>query len=122
MDYGYFPSEDDIAVLLEAARRGFHKTLEGDFVKLGTPECGADLQRRINDMSHHRNDADYGSDARSYASGMLRVYRRKLRENEKIMASESQISNPNPNNENDDTALIESKKMASRLLKLAGVE
>jgi len=109
-------NEEQIDILLEVSKRGFHKTLDGGFVKLGTQECHDDLQRRIEDMLHHRNDAEYGSDARSYFSGILRVYRRKMRENDKMMATELAMQPVIEGRKKQDA-----EKTASRTLRLAGL-
>jgi hypothetical protein len=110
--------ENEIQMLIESSKKGMHKTLEGQMVKLGSSECREDILRRMDDVSYNRNDQGYGSDARVYFSGVLNVLRRKLRENDKVANAES---------ESTDAVLEESRKYrasektADRLLKLAGL-
>jgi hypothetical protein len=75
----------------------------------------------MDDMGYHRNDQNYGSDARAYFSGVLKVLRRKLRENDKIAESESQVQEEML----EESYKSETKRLdesaADRMLKLAGL-
>jgi len=119
--------EEDVEVMIESSKKGMHRTLEGDFVKIGSPECRADIVRRMDDMGYHRDDQSYGSDARSYFSGVLRVLRRKLRENDKIAESENEVASDAESQEEviEEWIDIELKKVnenaANRMLKMAGL-
>ena len=109
--------ENEIQLMIESSKKGMHRTLEGQMVKMGSPECRADILRRMDDIGYHRNDQGYGSDARAYFSGVLKVLRRKLRENDKVAAA----------SESSEAVLEESRirrnseKDADRILKLAGL-
>jgi hypothetical protein len=113
--------DDDVEMMIESSKKGMHRTLEGQMVKVGSPECRADLIRRMDDMGYHRDDQSYGSDARSYFSGVLKVLRRKLRENDKIAESESQVQEEML----EESYKAETKRLderaADRMLKLAGL-
>lgn len=112
-------SGHDALLLIEASKKGMHRTLSGRFVKLGSEECRRDIEKRIADMSHHRDESGAGTDSRSYYSGVLRVLRRKLRENDRIMLS---LENQKQKTKKD-ARLTEStnEDMASRILLLAGL-
>lgn len=123
--------EADIEMMIESSKKGMHKTMEGSMVKIGTKECQDDLIRRMGDMSYHRDDHDYGSDARSYFSGILKVLRRKLRENDKIlgqnevmMTEEDFVEEMPAKDKKTMKESIERKtdeETANRILKLAGL-
>ena len=109
----------EIEMMIESSKKGMHRTLEGQMVKIGSPECRNDIMRRMDDMSYHRNDQSHGSDARAYFSGVLKVLRRKLRENDKIAAEESAVQEE-VLEELHESRKIEEKN-ANRMLKLAGL-
>jgi len=111
--------DEDVERIIESTKKGMHRTLEGQMVKVGSPECRADILRRMDDMGYHRDDHGYGSDARSYFSGVLRVLRRKLRENDKIAESEKQTETLEESESLEDKKLNENA--ANRMLKLAGL-
>lgn len=114
-------NEDEVETIIESSKKGLHRTLEGQMVKVGSPECRADILRRMDDMGYHRNDQGYGSDARAYFSGVLKVLRRKLRENDKIAESEnSQNESMLEETENMNEKSI-NENAANRMLKLAGL-
>ena len=111
---------EEVELMIESSKKGMHRTLEGQLVKVGTKECRDDLLKRMDDMSGLRNDQDYGSDARAYFSGVMKVFRRKLRENDKVAAAEA----PAPQEEvieeiNESRRLDESS--ADRMMRLAGL-
>lgn len=110
---------DEVEVVIESSKKGLHRTLEGQMVKVGSPECRADIIRRMDDMGYHRNDQNYGSDARAYFSGVLKVLRRKLRENDKIAESERQEETLEESESFEEKELNENT--ANRILKLAGL-
>ncbi len=70
----------DIALLIEQKKKGQHKCLTGRVVDFYSERAKADLEKRISDMIHSRDDESHRSDARSYYNGVLRVLRRKLRD------------------------------------------
>ena len=112
-------SGHEALLLIEASKKGMHRTLSGKFVKLGSEECKKDIEKRIADMSHHRDESGAGTDSRSYYSGVLRVLRRKLRENDRIMLS-SNIGKQKKKNAPKLTENVE-EEAASRILLLAGL-
>lgn len=116
--------EDSVTALIEAKNKGLHKTLSGKFVKIGSHECGKDIQARISDIMHHRDMSPHRSDARIYYTGLLRVLGRQLRENDRIMST-SGTSKKN-SAESSKKRLKESEnrheeELGSRILKLAGI-
>lgn len=110
--------EDKILSLLESKNKGMHRTLTGRLVKIGTKECQKDILKRIEDICHHRDTSDYGSDARVYFSGVLRVLRRRLRENDKIMETDKVKKSKKKITETIDKLNDES---AMRILHLSGI-
>lgn len=113
--------EDNVEFIIESSKKGLHRTLEGQMVKIGSPECRNDIVRRMEDMGYHRNDQSYGSDARAYFSGVLKVLRRKLRENDKVAGLEtSQQDATLEESCNSETKLL-NEDNADRILKLAGL-
>lgn len=114
---------DEVTLLLEASKNGKHKTMAGTMVSVGSNECREDILRRIDDTAYHRNDNSYGSDARAYLSGVLRVLRRKLKENDRMASTErAETKDKKPPEE-----LLKSGKkltnesVADRMMKLAGL-
>jgi hypothetical protein len=116
--------ESEVISLLEAKSNGLHKTLRGKFVKVGTDECRADIQARIEDITHHRNTSPHRSDARTYYTGLLRVLGRQLRENDRIMSAALQekerlTKKTKRLKESADDKL--SEQFAARIMRLAGI-
>ena len=70
-----------------------HRTLAGDMVPFGCPECVDDIELRIEDAVYNRDASGRGSAQRTHYNGLLQVYRRMLRgalkELEKDMPQES---------------------------------
>ena len=120
--YGIVEKED-AEMMIESSKKGLHRTLEGEMVKIGSPECRTDILRRMDDVGYSRNDHGYGSDARSYFSGILKVLRRKLRENDKIAAESNQqlevLDELDSEKEEENKSIDE--HAADRILKLAGL-
>ena len=120
-----FLEDEEIELMIEASKQRMHKTLNGKMVKIGSKQCHDDIVKRVDDIAYHRNDSGYGSDARSYFSGVLRVLRRKLRENEKVMNSESTPVEKVKKSKAPSKKLKESREfeeqVANRILKLAGI-
>ena len=112
---------DQISLLLEASAKGMHRTLRGKYVKIGSPACKADLESRIDDITHNRNSSGSGSDARSYYSGVLRVLRRKMRENDKIMASQQLEKDAKKGKKLSESIIFDEEKIASKMLRMAGI-
>lgn len=110
--------EDKILSLLESKNKGMHRTLSGRTVKIGTKECQKDILKRIEDICHHRDTSDYGSDARAYFSGVLRVLRRRLRENDKILEADKPKKIKKKITESSDSLTDE---RAMRILHLSGL-
>lgn len=111
---------EDVEMMIESSKKGMHRTMEGQMVRIGSPECRTDILKRMDDMGYHRDDQSYGSDARTYFTGIMKVLRRKLRENDKIAESEGAKVQDEVLEE-----IHESKKLneqtADRMLKLAGL-
>lgn len=114
-----FVEVEEVDTLIESSKKGMHRTLEGQMVKIGSPECRADIVKRMDDMGYYRDDQSYGSDARSYFSGVLKVLRRKLRENDKVSESERQEETLEESESFEEKELNENT--ANRMLKLAGL-
>lgn len=114
-----YQRDNDVIALIEAANSGMHRTIRGKFVKIGTPECKSDIESRIQDISQDRDSSPHGSDARSYYSGVLRVLRRKLRENDRIMAKE--LLEKEEKKKKDKQKIRMEESTSSRILKLAGI-
>jgi len=70
----------NIELLVEQKKNKQHKCLTGRVVKFYSERAKSDLEKRISDMVHSRDDESHRSDARSYYNGVLRVLRRKLRD------------------------------------------
>lgn len=106
-------------LMIETSKKGMHKTLSGKFVKFGSKECREDIEKRIEDVTYHRNESNPRTDERSYQTGLLQVLRRKLRENDRIMLSQ-QDGQPK---RKASKKLIEGldENAASRILELAGL-
>ena len=111
----------EVEMVIESSKKGMHRTLEGEMVKIGSPECRNDILRRMDDMGYHRNDQNYGSDARAYFSGVLKVLRRKLRENDKIAETEFHQQNEMLEESEDMENKSINENNADRMLKLAGL-
>lgn len=116
--------EESVAAIMEAKNKGLHKTLSGKFVKIGSHECGKDIQARISDIAHHRDMSPQRSDARIYYTGLLRVLGRQLRENDRIMSAASNEKANEPKSSKNklrESAHRQEEKLGSRILKLAGI-
>ena len=110
---------DEVEMMIESSKKGMHRTLEGQMVKIGSPECRDDILKRMDDMSYHRNDQNHGSDARAYFSGVLKVLRRKLRENDKVSAEDATLESEVLEELHESRKIDE--QSADRMLKLAGL-
>lgn len=75
-----FDSDVDVSLLIEQLKTGQHKCLTGRVVKFYSERTRSDLEKRIEDAVHSRNDESHRTDARSYYNGVLKVLRRKLRD------------------------------------------
>lgn len=111
-----FFDQNDVDSLLESTSKGMHRTLSGRYVKIGSQACKNDIESRIEDVKHNRDNSNHGSDARSYYSGVLRVLRRKLRETDKILFAAIKESNISRNLVCDDI-----NNQSSRLMILSGL-
>jgi len=109
--------EKMIINLIESSSSGMHRTIRGKYVKIGSQACKNDLESRIEDITYNRNNSNHGSDSRSYYSGVLRVLRRKLRETDKILLSNSEKKQ----NKISESIDMISENEGSRLLKLSGI-
>ena len=56
--------------------------------EFGCPDCINDLELRIDDSRHHRDQCDSRTDAREHYNGILKVLRRELRSARKLADSE----------------------------------
>jgi len=103
-----------------------HLLLGGEMSEMGSPETAADLDERIRDATQCRDSCDLGTDARSYYSGILRVLRRRKRENERMMGMQQSFEQPSvdadllPENKNYENN-VGNSIAAARMLKLAGI-
>lgn len=116
--------EDQVLSLIENKNKGMHKTLDGKFVKVGTRECGRDIQARIDDIKHHRDMSPHRSDARIYYTGLLRVLGRQLRENDRVMLAAKQksvVELEKKSKKLTEAGSTITENQANRLLTLAGL-
>lgn len=79
----------DITLLIEQKKSGQHKCLTGRVVDFYSERAKSDLEKRISDMIHSRDDENHRSDARSYYNGVLSVLRRKLRDVNRELAKKA---------------------------------
>jgi len=84
----------NISLLVEQKKSGKHKCLTGRVVDFYSERAKSDLEKRINDMVHSRDDESHRSDARSYYNGVLRVLRRKLRDVNRELAKRDLTESP----------------------------
>ncbi len=56
-----------------------HRTMSGGVVPFGCPECVDDIENRITDMTHARDDCSIRSADRTHYNGILNVLRRDRR-------------------------------------------
>ena len=112
---------NEVEMMIESSKKGMHRTMEGQMVKIGSPECRDDILKRMDDMGYHRNDQNYGSDARAYFSGVMKVLRRKLRENDKVAEAEEARLNDEVLEEIQESRKMSDEQDANRILKLAGL-
>ena len=63
-----------------------HRTLGGDMVPFGCPTCVEDIEDRIVDATHARNQCSPRTDARGHYNGLLNVLRRDRRSAGKELA------------------------------------
>lgn len=119
---------EDVEMMIESSKKGMHRTMEGQMVRIGSPECRTDILKRMDDMGYHRDDQSYGSDARTYFTGIMKVLRRKLRENDKIAESEGanvqdegiMLTDKEPSRPTNESKKL-NEAAADRMLKLAGL-
>ena len=90
----------DINLLIEQQKSGKHKCLTGRVVNFYSVRAQTDLEKRIADAVHSRDDESHRTDARSYYNGVLKVLRRKLRDvNRELLKkglTESFMPSPRP--------------------------
>lgn len=72
------------ALIREAHREShpgtkMHRTLSGDMVPFGCATCVEDIDARIEDATHARNQCSPRSDSRGHYNGLLNVLRRDRR-------------------------------------------
>ena len=74
-------SDMNINVLIEQKKKGGqHKCLTGRVVKFYSDRARGDIEKRITDATHSRNEENLRSAARSHYNGILKVLRGKLRD------------------------------------------
>ena len=56
-----------------------HRTMSGGVVPFGCPECVDDIENRIVDMTHNRDECSVRSADRTHYNGILNVLRRDRR-------------------------------------------
>jgi hypothetical protein len=72
-------------MLYEAAKlHDTHITMAGEAVPFGCPECIGDIEARISDTTHSRNNCSGGTAARGHYSGVLHQLRKDRRAAAKI--------------------------------------
>jgi len=68
-------------MLIEQKKKdGQHKCLTGRLVKFYSDRARSDIEKRISDATHSRNEEKMSSAARSHYNGVLKVLRGKLRD------------------------------------------
>ena len=115
--------KEEVEMMIESSKKGMHRTMEGQMVKIGSSECRADIMKRMDDMGYHRDDQGYGSDARAYFTGVMKILRRKLRENDKVAeAANAEMQNETLEEIHESRRRIRIEENdADRMLKLAGL-
>ena len=61
-----------------------HRCMNGKVVKMSSPTCILDLERRIEDAADHRDNCPARTDSRMHYNGLLQILRRKLRKATKM--------------------------------------
>jgi hypothetical protein len=56
-----------------------HRCMNGSTVPFGSDECVSDIELRIDDAAHSRDECSVRTDARQHYNGILNVLRRNLR-------------------------------------------
>ena len=112
-----FDDQREIDKLLEAKDAGLHKTLSGKFVKMGTAAARRDIEKRIEDLTHHRDESSSGTDSRMLYTGLLRILRKKHRANDRLMLAK------NDKNKSSKRLVEESVDdvVGARVMHLAGI-
>lgn len=112
-------SDSDINLLIEQKKSGKHKCLTGRLVNFYSDRAQSDLEKRIADAMHCRDDESHRTDARSYYNGILKVLRRKLRDVNRELAKkalpESLTRSPASSNRFDGYSTDQ------RILRLSGI-
>ena len=72
-----------------------HRTMTGEMVPFGCPECIDDLHSRIEDMSYNRDSQSRGTASRASYNGLLSTLRKALRQAVKV-TPEEQIAQVGP--------------------------
>ncbi len=65
--------------LKENAAIEMHRSIDGQVVPFGCDACVDDLNTRIIDARHSRDECSARTDSREHYNGILKVLRRKLR-------------------------------------------
>jgi len=65
-----------------------YRLQSGKTVGFGCHDCINDLELRIDDNRHHRDQCDPRTDAREHYNGILKVLRRELRSARKLADNE----------------------------------
>ena len=68
-----------------------HRTMSGEMVPFGCPDCIDDLHARIEDMSYSRDGQQRGSASRASYNGLLSTLRKALRQAVKVTPEEQVI-------------------------------
>jgi|TARA_R110000824_G_scaffold60853_18_gene162471 hypothetical protein len=105
----------EILLLNEAIRTNKHMCMDGTFVDCHSEECMYDIDRRVKDAVHARDNCKSQTDARSYYNGILRVLRRQLREVEKEVRKKK-LSETKSRRKR-----LTSPRQTNRILKLSGI-
>ena len=79
----------ELSYIFEQVSQGDpHRCMSGDVVPFGSPKCVQDLDSRISDAQHQRDNVNRGSADRSSLNGTLKYLRQKKRHASKISDQE----------------------------------
>jgi|MDTB01.2.fsa_nt_gb hypothetical protein len=83
------------ALIKEMHEDPMHRTMSGEMVPFGCPDCIDDLHSRIEDMSYNRDSQHRGTASRASYNGLLSTLRKALRKAVKV-TPEEQVAQVGP--------------------------
>ncbi len=98
------------SLIKEMHEEPMHRTMSGDMVPFGCPECIDDLHSRIEDMSYNRDSQQRGSASRASYNGLLSSLRKALRHAVKVTPQE-QVATVGPDIEIEAPEIVDSEEI-----------